>query len=378
MVWFLPLQPRSANLRASMLDQLIAHLNAGQPLSAAQVHLAVGQLTDEAVGTELKADFLAALARKGETPEEISAFAAELRQRAIPVPWQPDRPETDLLDVVGTGGDRLGTFNLSTAAALVAAAAGVPVAKHGNRAVTSLTGSADVVEALGIPIELTPEQATAMLCRHGFAFLFAPRFHPAFRQIAPARKLCAERGQRTVFNLLGPLLNPARPTAMLMGVARPDLCRPMAQALQQLGVRRAWVACGHLTGGPAEGEPFLDEFSTLGPTTVASFQPDQPMRVWTFDPSELPLQPATLADLRGGDRLTNAGILRQVLSGQERGPRRDAVLLNAGAALCVAGRCPTVSAGWRLAAEVIDAGQAIRKLEDLTATTRLSTATGPG
>lgn len=350
-----------------MLQQLIAHLNAGQPLSAPQVRLAVAQLTDDAVSTALKADFLTALARKGETPEEISAFAAELRQRAIPVPWQPEGPGTELLDVVGTGGDRLGTFNLSTAAALVAAAAGIPVAKHGNRAVTSLTGSADVVEALGIPIELTPEQAAAMLQRHGFAFLFAPRFHPAFRQIAPARKLCAERGQRTIFNLLGPLLNPARPTAMLMGVAQPDLCRPMAQALQQLGVRRAWVACGHVAKQPGEAEALLDEFSILGPTTVASFQPDQPLRVWTFEPSGLPLRPATLADLRGGDRHTNATILRQVLSGQDRSPRRDAVLLNAGAALCAARRCRTVAEGWELAAQLVDTGQVLRKLEELAA-----------
>jgi anthranilate phosphoribosyltransferase len=357
----------SVKLLTGMLQELIGYLNTGQALSAQQVHLAVAQLTDETVSAELKADFLAALARKGETPEEITAFAVELRDRAVPVHWAPDTPGQELVDVVGTGGDQLGTFNLSTAAALVVAAAGLPVAKHGNRAVTSQTGSADVVEALGIPIELSPEQAAAMLRTHGFAFLFAPRFHPAFRQIAPARKLCAQRGQRTIFNLLGPLLNPARPTAMLMGVAQPALCLPMACALQRLGVRRAMVVCGHLPGSQPGRQQFLDEVSTLGPTTIASYQPGQAPTAWTFDPAGLPLQAASLTDLQGGDRLTNARILRQVLLGEDRGPRRDAVLLNAGAALCAAGRCQTIAEGWQVAAELIDAGQARRKLDELAA-----------
>ncbi|RME94121.1 MAG: anthranilate phosphoribosyltransferase, partial [Verrucomicrobia bacterium] len=204
-----------------MLATLTNQLRAGRPLTTDQIPAAVEALVAEAFPPEAKADFLIALADKGETPEEIAGFARELRERATPLPVPPALRERGLLDVVGTGGDGLGTINLSTAAALIAATAGVPVAKHGNRAVTSKSGSADVLEALGIPIELEPDQAARILAGRGFVFLFAPRYHPAFKHIAPARKLCAQRGRRTLFNFLGPLLNPARPTAQLMGVPRP-------------------------------------------------------------------------------------------------------------------------------------------------------------
>jgi anthranilate phosphoribosyltransferase len=348
-----------------MLQSLTEQLGRGQPLSADQVRAAVGQLTDEAVSTETKAGFLTALAVKGETPEEVAAFAVELRERALPVPLDAATRAGPVLDVVGTGGDRLGTFNISTCAALIAAAAGVPVAKHGNRAVTSKTGSADVIETLGIPIDLTPEQAAALLREHGFVFLFAPKFHPAFRHIAPARKLCAERGQRTIFNYLGPLLNPARPAVSLVGVPRPELCEPMARGLRRLGLRRAMVASGRVPTGPAGAPDFLDEFSTLGETTVVEFSPDRELSSSAFSPDGLPLQPASLADLRGGDRFDNARIVRQVLAGEDRGPKRDAVLLNAGAALFVSGRCLSVAEGWAVAAELIDRGEVKRKLEQL-------------
>ena len=352
-----------------MLATLTGQLLSGGALSSDQVGAAVNQLIDESVTAETKANFLGALARKGETVEEIAAFAGLLREKAVPVPIEASL-RTDLLDVVGTGGDRLGTFNVSTCAALVAAAAGVRIAKHGNRAVTSKVGSADVIEALGLPLDLSPEQAAVLLRERGFVFLFAPRYHPAFRHIGPARKLCAERGQRTIFNFLGPLLNPARPAAMLVGVPRPELCEPLARVLRQLGVRRAMVVSGAVPRGDGSGVDYLDEFSPLGETRVAEFYHDHGFSVSTFDPASLPRQPATLADLRGGDREANARIVREVLSGQDRSPRRDAVLLNAGAALFVADRARSISDGWSLAAELIDGGQATANLDELVAVAR--------
>ena len=220
------------------LEQLTRQLDAAQTLAEPQVWQAVERLASENIPAALKADFLAALAKKGETPEEISAFARALRDKSVPPPidrsWRESR---EILDVVGTGGDRLSTFNISTTVAILCAAAGVAVAKHGNRAVTSSVGSADVIEALGIRVDLTPAEAAHSLREKNFAFFFAPNFHPAFKHIAPARKLCAGRGQRTIFNILGPLLNPARPSAMLVGVPRPELCELMARALQSLALR---------------------------------------------------------------------------------------------------------------------------------------------
>ncbi|MEI8042386.1 MAG: anthranilate phosphoribosyltransferase [Verrucomicrobiota bacterium] len=348
-----------------MLEELIPQLAAGQPLTDGQVRLAVEQLASDAVPAAPKADFLAQLARKGETTEEIAAFARELRARSIQPVLDRETRAGEILDVVGTGGDRLSTFNISTTVALVASAAGVTVAKHGNRASTSPTGSADVMEALGIPFDLGPEEAARSLREHGFAFFFAPKYHPAFRHIIPARKLCAERGQATIFNFLGPLLNPAQPTAALIGVPRPDLCEPFARVLQSLGLRRAMVVCGAV---PDEGGAVwhLDELSPLGPTTVAEFYQERALACSTLPPEPFPFQPATLADLRGGDRETNAAIIRRILGGEERGPKRDAVLLNAGAALFVAGRTRSIAEGWDLAAETIDSGRAAAKLAELS------------
>ena len=235
------------------------------------------------------------------------------------------------------------------------------VAKHGNRAVTSQAGSADVLEALGIKINLPPPEAARALREHHFAFFFAPDYHPAFKHVAPARKLCAERGQRTIFNLLGPLLNPARPSAMLLGVPRPEFCEPLAQVLQALGVHRAMVVCGRVsTAG------FLDELSTLGENTIAEFYQPHGFTVSTTSPASFPLQPATLGDLLGGDKIANAKIVRDLLCGRERGPKRDAVLLNTAAALFVAGRVKSLAEGWELAGEIIDGGRAAAKLAELT------------
>ena len=343
-----------------MLAKLIQHLVVEQLLDDEQVRQAVDRLADESVLAHLKADFLTALANKGETPGEIAAFARALRDKSITPPLDAETRAREILDVVGTGGDRLGTINISTTAAILCAAAGVTVAKHGNRAITSQAGSADVLEALGIPINLTPAEAARSLREHHFAFFFAPNYHPAFKHISPARKLCAERGQRTIFNLLGPLLNPARPSAMLMGVPRPKLCEPLAQVLQSLGVRRAMVVCGKVS---AAG--FLDELSTLGENTIAEFYQAHGFTVSTSFPGQFPLQPASLADLLGGDKLANAEIVRNLLSGRERGPKRDAVLLNAAAALFVAGKSKSLAAGWDLAGETIDGGRAAAKLAEL-------------
>lgn len=354
------------------LEQLTHQLNAAQTLAEPQVWQAVEWLASEKVPAGPKAAFLAALSKKGESPEEIAAFARALRDKSIQPPIEKNwRDSREILDIVGTGGDRLSTFNISTTTAILCAAAGVAVAKHGNRAVTSSVGSADVIESLGIPVDLSPADAARALREHNFAFFFAPNFHPAFKNIAPARKLCAANGQRTIFNILGPLLNPARPTALLVGVPRPELCEPMARALQSLGARRGMVVCG--SAGPKaqsaihnpQSAIFLDELSTLGPNTIAEFYQERGFAVSTLSPGNFPLQPATLADLRGGDKTVNAEIVRRILRGDERGPKRDAVLLNAGAALFVAGKTKSLATGWALAAETIDNGKAGEKLAEL-------------
>ena len=355
-----------------MLEKLSAELAARRHLSEDQIHSAVGQLIDGDVPAVTKADFLCQLALKGETMEEIAAFARALRARSIQPPLDPAWREThEILDVCGTGGDRLNTFNISTTVAFICAAAGIAVAKHGNRAITSQAGSADVLEALGVRIDLPPAEAARSLREHHFAFFFAPNYHPAFKHIGPARKLCAERSQPTIFNFLGPLLNPARPDAQLVGVSRPTLCQPLARVLQSLGVRRAMVVSGQVSGvEPIGGRPsatgnFLDELSTLGPNTVAEFYQERALAESGMAPGLFHLQPATLADLRGGDRQANAEIVRRIFRGEDRGPRRDAVLLNAAAAFFVAGRARSIQEGWDLAAGVIDAGQALNKVNEL-------------
>ncbi|MBL9135252.1 MAG: anthranilate phosphoribosyltransferase [Verrucomicrobiales bacterium] len=342
-----------------MLDALSDQVKSGSELASTQISDAVGWLVREEVAPETKADFLTALARRGETPSEIVGFAKTLRSLSVVPPIDEATRARGILDVCGTGGDHQNTFNISTTVAIVVASAGVPVAKHGNRAITSKSGSADVLEALGIPIDLTPDQAAASLRDVDFAFFFAPKFHPAFRHIAPARKLCAQRGQRTIFNFLGPLLNPAQPTAQLVGVPVPSLCAPIATALQQLGLLRGMVVCGKT------GTGHLDELSTVGDSVVAEFHHERALAVSTLSLQNLPVQPTVLADLAGGDCAENAGIVRRILAGQERGPKRDAVLLNAGAALFLAGRARGISEGWELAGSLIDSGQAANRLSRL-------------
>lgn len=349
-----------------MLERLAQQLAATQHLTAAEIVTAVELLTSETVPAGVKADFLTALAKKGETHEEIAGFAAALREKSVPPPIATDwRESREILDIVGTGGDRLGTFNISTTSAILCAAAGVAVAKHGNRAVTSQAGSADVLEALGIPIHLAPAAAAETLRAKNFVFLFAPNFHPAFKNIGPARALCAARGQRTIFNFLGPLLNPARPSAMLVGVPRTELCEPLAKVLQSLGVRRGMVVTGKVPRPESAVPSQIDELSTLGENRVAEFYHERGFTASTLALAHFPLQPAGLADLLGGDKFQNAEITRHILRGSERGPKRDAVLLNAGAALFVAGKVKSLAEGWDLAGETIDAGKAEAKLAEL-------------
>ena len=342
-----------------MLKALATSLRKGIALTRDQVREAVQALVNEGSGAEEKADFLICLGQKGETPEEIAAFARELRERSLQPPLDAETRSREILDVCGTGGDRLHTFNISTTVAIIAAAAGITVAKHGNRAITSQSGSADVLEELGIPTSLKPEEAAASLRDHRFAFFFAPNYHPAFKHIAPCRKLCAERGHRTIFNFLGPLLNPARPTAQLVGVPRPELCAPLARVLQELGLRRVMVVSGQTSEG------YLDEISTLGPTTVAEFYQERGFNESILDPGHFRFQPATLADWKGGDRRENAQIVRRILDGEEKGPKRDAVLLNAGAALFVAGAVKSLGEGVERAGELIASGKALAKLKAL-------------
>ena len=286
------------------------------------------------------AGFMIALRLKGESPEEIAGLARTAMAHATPIDL-PDRES--LLDVVGTGGDGSHSFNISTLSAIVSAACGARVAKHGNRAASSSCGAADVLEALGVRIDLPPDGVAASVRELGIGFLFAPRFHPAFRFAALPRR---ELGVRTIFNVLGPLCNPAGAGCRALGVADPSLVPKMADALVRLGVRRALVF------NSAE----LDELSTAGPSQVVELL-DGSQRQYVLDPAELELQPASIAELRGGDPARNAEIARAVLGG-ERGPRRDIVLLNTSAALWSAGLARDWREGLGLAAEAIDRGRA--------------------
>ena len=346
------------------LPDLTLQLTEKKELSSPEIEHSVTALLSPEVTAEMKAEFLTALTAKGETPGEIAGFALALRRHAIPVRDGDDWwLHQDILDVCGTGGDRLNTFNISTTVAILCAAAGVVVAKHGNRAITSQSGSADVLEALGIRTDLPPAEAAQWLPKHRFAFLFAPHFHPGFKHIGPARKLCAQQGQRTIFNLLGPLLNPALPTVQLVGISAPHLTLGLAEALKLIGIRRAMVVSGH-TG--TDGDPaWFDELSTLGENRIAEFYQDRAITSSAWHPEGISMLPAALSDLAGGDRWVNARIVEAILRGQECGPKRDAVLLNAGAALMVAGRSRSILEGWDLALETIGKGAAGAKLDEL-------------
>jgi anthranilate phosphoribosyltransferase len=303
------------------------------------------------------AGFLVGLAMKGERPDEIVGLARTMRGRATPL----SRSFAPVFDTCGTGGDGAHTFNVSTVSAIVLAACGVRVAKHGNRSASSRCGSADLFEALGVNVAATPAIVERCLEGAGIAFLFAQVFHPSMRHAAPTRK---ELGVRTAFNLLGPLTNPAGASRQLVGVPRPELTELVARSLAQLGAERAWVVHG------ADG---LDEISTTGYTKISECR-DGAVNTFYLHPGDVGLTKAAPETLRGGEAGDNAVIARAVLAG-EPGARREIVLLNAGAALLIAGKAATIPDGIAMAAEAIDSGRAAAVLEQLV---RLSTEAAPG
>ncbi len=293
----------------------------------------------------LKSAYLTAFSMKGETIEEITGSAEEMRNHALKV-----NHERDVLEIVGTGGDGSNSFNISTTASLIIAAAGVPVAKHGNRAASSKSGAADCLEALGVNISLEPEAAEKLLNEADICFLFAQKYHTAMKYVGPIRK---ELGIRTVFNILGPLTNPAKPAIQVMGVYEEALLEPMARVLYQLGVKKGMVVYGMEK---------LDEISICGPTKICCFKGGE-YRMDEITPEAVGLKRGNAGDLLGGTPAENAAITRTILEGKEKGAKRDAAVINAAAALFVAGRAESLKKAVGLAEEVIDSGKALAKLE---------------
>jgi anthranilate phosphoribosyltransferase len=362
-----------------ILDALhrIANQNQSLPRTEARAVMAevlAGNCTDAQI-----AALLTALRMKGETVEEIVGFAEAIRAAATPLPIHSEAAnaldgkaldaaldmsgtgrdalsesssaESSLVDTSGTGGDAAGTFNISTATAFVTAGAGVRVAKHGNRSISSKCGSADVMESLGVNIQLSPQRAAQCLRETGICFLFAPDLHPAMKQVQKIRR---ELRLRTMFNLLGPLTNPARASGQVVGVYALEMVEKLAEALSMLGLHRALVVHG-LDG--------LDEITISGPTRIAEAR-DGSVRTYEVAPEDFGMKRATLAEISGGDAAENAAIIREVLSGK-KSPRRDVVLLNSAAALVAAGRTDHIKQGVVLAAQSIDSGAASAKLEAL-------------
>jgi anthranilate phosphoribosyltransferase len=333
----------------SDLKPFLAQVAAGRTLSEAEAEAAFEVIMSGDATPAQMGGFLMALRVRGESVEEIAGAARIMRAKALSIDAPPGT-----VDTCGTGGDGSGSFNISTAAALVVAGSGVPVAKHGNRALSSHSGSADVLQALGVNIDAEPALVRRCLWELGIGFLMAPRHHSATRHVAPAR---VELGTRTIFNLLGPLSNPARAKRQLVGVFAPEWVRPMAEVLGRLGAERAWVV--HGAG--------LDELTTAGRTQVAALE-DGAVETFEIDAAAFGLPPARIADLRGGDPAHNARLMCALLEGA-RGPLRDVVLLNSAAALVVAGRAADLGEGLALAAHAIDSGAARKVLQDLVALT---------
>ena len=338
------------------MQTLIAHLEKGGDLAAAEVEPAVAGLLATDVTDSTKAAFLKALRAKGETAAEIAAFVHALLARAVDPGLDAASLPGPMVDVCGTGGDQLGLFNVSTTVKFVLAAGGACVVKHGNRAITSQSGGADVLEELGVRIELPPADLRRCVETHGLGFVFAPAYHPAFKAIGPVRKALAAEGIPTIFNLLGPLLNPARPPYQLVGIFSPVLLPKYAEALALLARARAWAV--HGSG--------MDELSLSGPSAVCEVA-DGLVREFTLDPATLGLAPCPLDVLHGGDRRENAAILTGILDGTDRGPRRDLVLLNAAAGFVITGLAPELPAGLDLARSQIESGRALAKLRSLQA-----------
>lgn len=331
-----------------MIENAIMKIVNKQDLKYEEAYTVMNEIMSGNTTQTQNAAFLAALttkSTKAETIEEISGCAAAMRDHATKV-----EHDMDVMDIVGTGGDGAHSFNISTTSALVLAAAGIRVAKHGNRAASSSCGTADCLEALGVNIALEPEQCVALLKEVGICFLFAQKYHASMKYVGAIRK---ELGIRTVFNILGPLTNPASPTMQLLGVYDESLVQPLAQVLTTLGVQRGLVVYG---------QDKMDEISMSAPTTVCEIK-EEFYRSYVIKPEDLGLTRCTKEDLLGGTPAENAEITRSILKGA-KGPRRDAVLLNAGAGLYIGGKADSIADGVALAAQLIDSGAALEKLEE--------------
>ena len=333
-----------------MIRESISKLVEGQDLTRAEAETVMREIMDGAATHAQMAAFLTALRLKGETVDEITGCAQAMRDKAIAV--EPTR--TDLVDTAGTGGDGAGTFNISTTAAFVIAGAGLGVAKHGNRAVSGQCGSADVLEALGVNLDLAPAQVAQCIDEVGMGFLFAQKLHPAMKNVAPVRK---ELGVRTIFNILGPLTNPAKASAQIVGVYDERLACTLANVLHALGVRAAFVF--HSQDG-------LDELTTTGVNRVAHFHNGKVYEE-EFDAAQLGLPRAARDELRGGTPAENAQITRAILQGRERSAKRDVVALNAAAALVAGGKASDLRQGLERASDAIDSGRALAALNGLVA-----------
>ncbi len=332
-----------------MIQATVSSLLDGQDLTRGEAHEAMNEIMRGDATQAQIAGFLVALRAKGETADEIAGCADAMREHVLHV--RPQR--TDLVDIVGTGGDGANTYNISTAAALVAAAAGAAIAKHGNRAASSASGSADVLEALGFRLDLPPGRIARSIDELGFGFLFAQAHHPAMKHAAPVRR---ELATRTVFNVLGPLTNPAGARALVLGVFSPKLTRTLAEALVQLDATRAFVV--HGAGG-------IDELSPCGPNLVCEVH-NGTVREYLLDPVDLGIERCDSSELRGGDPARNARALRDVLEGADGG-HRAAVILNAAGGIAAAGHAEDLREGIERAREAIDSGAAAARLDELVA-----------
>ena len=329
-----------------MIKEAIIKLSKKQDLAYAEAEAVMDEImSGQATPVQMSA-YLTALALKGETIDEITASAAGMRAHCIKL-----LHNLDVLEIVGTGGDGSNSFNISTTSSLVIAAGGVPVAKHGNRAASSKSGAADVLEALGVKIILTPERSAEILKKINICFLFAQNYHIAMKYVAPIRK---ELGIRTVFNILGPLSNPAGANMELMGVFDQSLVEPLAQVMANLGVNRGMVVYG---------QDSLDEISMCAPTSVCEIR-DGKFTSYEITPEQFGYERCEKGALTGGTPAENAEITKAILKGEEKGPKRQAVCLNAGAALYIAGKAASIEEGVKLAESLIDSGATLKKLEE--------------
>jgi len=339
------------------MDALIQHLKQGQELSGREIGVATALLLDPKADIGKKIELLRSLSAKGETPAEIAGFVEAFLAHAVDPGMDALELEGPTLDVCGTGGDQLDLFNVSTTAMFIAAAAGAIVVKHGNRGITSKCGGADVLEALGIRIDLTPIEFRRCIQKAGIGFLFAPNYHPAFKAVVEVRKTLAVEGVRTIFNLIGPLLNPARPECQLVGVFHRELAHSFAEILQRLGRDSAWVVHGTTGDGRS-----VDEVSLMGSTRICKAGAYQDIEDEEVCPRDFGLRHAEVSELHGGDCHANAVILEAILKGEETGPKLDMVLMNAGAAIACCGLADDMGAGIELARKIIKDGGAYEKL----------------